>query len=197
MSNSLRDQLLQSGLVKQLREEKQARTAAKPLAPRTADAAHQERGRNSKQVSRRAAKPADDLAQAYAARARLEREERQAEQRRQEEAARLKRERKQRMDALIQSHSANLPDADQPRYFEHRSKIRRIFCSEAQLKAVNAGELAVAVHQGRYHLIAAPAAKELSEFWPEALVVMVDPNSPHPSDEYADPRYRVPDDLVW
>jgi uncharacterized protein len=84
-----------------------------------------------------------DLAKAYALRQRVEREEQQRlERERQAEAAR-RREARQKLHTLLQSASLNHAAAELPRHFEHAGKIRRIYVTPEQLKALNAGELAV------------------------------------------------------
>ena len=44
---------------------------------------------------------------------------------------------------------------------------------------------------------AARVRREAKAIFPDAIALEVDPNAPPGSDEYADPQYRVPDDLVW
>ena len=66
-----------------------------------------------------------------------------------------------------------------------------------QLKALNAGELGVVQSNGRYLLVTAGVLAEAKAMFPDAVALVVDPNAPPGSDEYADPQYQVPDDLVW
>lgn len=185
MGNSLRDQLLKTGLPQQLRKQ-----AAQPSPSPSAAGTSGKAPARSRPVG-------DDLAAAYAARARLEREEREAEQRRQAEAARRKREIRQGLDRIVREHGLNSDAADQARNFEHRGKIRRIWCTAEQLRALNAGELGVIHHMGRYVLVPAAKLDEAARLSPEAVALRIDPNAQPEDPAYEDPRFRVPDDLMW
>ncbi|KAF1702420.1 DUF2058 family protein [Pseudoxanthomonas kaohsiungensis] len=138
-----------------------------------------------------------DLGKAFALRAQKEKQERiEAEQRRQEEA-RQRREARARLEALLQDKGLNDPAAEIARHFEYGGKIKRIYVNEAQLKALNAGELGVVQLNGRYLLVEAAVLAEAEAVFPAALALKVDPSAPAGDDPYADPRYQVPDDLVW
>jgi uncharacterized protein YaiL (DUF2058 family) len=202
MSDSLRDQLLKSGLVQKLRTEaKPAPTrkhdgarapAHKPDAARGPVQARQ--GRAQPVPSGRSPAPVptpheNDLARAYALRARLEKEERDRAQREAERAAREKRERKQKLAATLDGKALNSAEADLPRHFPHGSKIRRIYCSADQLARLNRGELAVVQLAGRYLLVDRDVALQAQAIQPDSLVLLCDPNAPAEDD--------VPADLVW
>ena len=138
-----------------------------------------------------------DLGKAFALRAQKEKQERiEAEQRRQEEA-RQRREARARLEALLQDKGLNDPAAEIARHFEYGGKIKRIYVNEAQLRALNAGELGVVQLNGRYLLVEAAVLAEAEAVFPAALALKVDPSAPAGDDPYADPRYQVPDDLVW
>ena len=138
-----------------------------------------------------------DLGKAFALRAQKEKRERiEAEQLRQEEA-RQRREARARLEALLQGKALNDAAAEIARHFEYGGKIKRIYVNEAQLKALNAGELGVVQLNGRYLLVEAAVLAEAEAVFPAALALKVDPSAPAGDDPYADPRYQVPDDLVW
>lgn len=138
-----------------------------------------------------------DLAKAYAIRAQREKEERiEAERLRQEEAAR-RRAAKARCAELLKDQVLNDPAAELVRHFEYGGKIKRIYVNPDQLKALNAGALAVVQLDGRYLLVAAALADEVGALLPSLVALKVDPNAPAGDDPYADPQYQVPDDLVW
>jgi uncharacterized protein len=189
MSDSLRDQLLKSGLVQKLKSE------AKPAAKR---GPHPHK--SAKQPPRQAAAPQQakprpagvdeaDLARAYALRARQEREERERQQREAERAAREKKERKHKLAALLADKALNSAEADLPRHFPHGNKIRRVYCTADQLARLNRGELAVVQLAGRYLLVEHAVALEAQAIQAEALVLLCDRNAP--------PEDDVPADLVW
>ena len=138
-----------------------------------------------------------DLAKAYAIRAQKEKQERiEAERLKQEEAAR-RRAAKAKVAELVKDKTLNVADAEHARHFEYGGKIKRIYVTPDQLKALNAGELAVVQLDGRYLLVTAVLADEVAALLPSLLALKVDPHAPAADDPYADPQYQVPDDLVW
>ena len=64
------------------------------------------------------------------------------------------------------------------------------------MKALNAGQLGVLQMDGRYLLVDAALLAQPSGV-PAAIALKVDPDAPPEDDPYADPQYKVPDDLVW
>ncbi len=173
MAESLRDQLLKSGLVQKFK------TEAKPVSRPGA-----------------AKKPATvtvtgevDLAQAYALRAKTEREERERIQREAEQKAREKRERREKLARLLSGKALNAEAAELPRHFPHGGKIRRVYCTPDQLAAVNRGEIGIVQMNGRYLLVPKALALEAQAIQADVLVLLVDPHAPQDDD--------VPDDLVW
>lgn len=130
-----------------------------------------------------------DLARAYALRAKAEREEKERLAREAAEKARLKAERKRRVAALLEGAALNRPDAEHPRHFEYGGKIRRVYVDEAQLAALNRGELGVVQHQGRFLVVTRALALEVHAIEPALLALLVDPDAPGSDD--------VPPDLVW
>lgn len=138
-----------------------------------------------------------DLAKAYAIRAQKEKEERIEAERLRQEEARVRREAKAKLAEFLKDKSLNDPAAEIARHFPYGGKIKRIHVTEAQLKALNAGELGVVQLDGRYLLIAAPLLAEVEAIFAPAVALRVDPDAPAGDDPYADPQYQVPDDLVW
>ena len=138
-----------------------------------------------------------DLGKAFALRAQKEKRERiEAEQLRQEEA-RQRREARARLEALLQGKALNDAAAEIARHFEYGGKIKRIYVTAEQLRALNAGELGVAQLNGRYLLVAADVLAQAEAVFAPAVALKVDPDAPAGEDPYADPKYQVPDDLVW
>lgn len=138
-----------------------------------------------------------DLAKAYAIRAQKEKDERiAAEKARQEEAAK-RREGKAKLAELLKTASLNVAEAEIARHFEYGGKIRRVYVTADQLKAINAGELAIVQQGGRYHVVTPQHAKDAEALLSGALALLADPNVPSADDQYADPKYQVPDDLIW
>lgn len=184
MADSLRDQLLKSGIVKQVREEKRP-----PVQP-----ARAQKGRPPKPAHHR--QPVADpdginLARAYAIRSQTEASERKRSEQEAAEVARLRRERKQKIQQLLADNSLNKAEADQPRNFEYGGKIRRIYVDAVQLKALNAGELGVVQQGGRYVLVGRDIAEQVRAIDANQLALLVDPGATGLGDD------GVPDDLMW
>lgn len=236
MAESLRDQLLKSGLVKEVREEKRASTpppkqsgaSGQPYAgnnPRHGgkpkqgqggrpqgdrSGGSQGAGNNRSQGQRgqgggkpqqggrppQHAKPARtdgemDLARAYAIRAQTESAERRKAEAEAAEVARLRKEKKRKVEELLKGKALNLADADQVRHFPYGEKIRRVHVDAAQLAAINTGELGVIQQGGRYLVVDKTIVDALRELAPEFIALMVDPNTVNEADD------GVPDDLMW
>lgn len=138
-----------------------------------------------------------DLGKAYAIRAQKEKEERVEAERLKQEEARLRREAKAKVEALLKDKSLNDPDAEIARHFPYGGKIKRIYVNTEQLKALNGGELGVLQQNGRYLLVTAALLEEAEALFPACVALKVDPDAPAGDDPYADPQYQVPDDLVW
>jgi uncharacterized protein YaiL (DUF2058 family) len=138
-----------------------------------------------------------DLAKAYAIRAQKEKQERIDAERDKQEAARLRREAKAKFAEFVKDKALNDPNADIARHFDYGGKIKRVYVTAAQLKALNAGELGVAQLDGRYLLLPSAVLAEAETIFPAAIALKVDPDAAAGDDPYADPQYQVPDDLVW
>ena len=138
-----------------------------------------------------------DLAKAYAIRAQREKEERIEAERQKQETARQRREAKARLAELLKDKALNVADAEIARHFPYGGKIKRIYVTADQLKALNAGELGVVQMDGRYLLVEAAMLAQAEAIFAPAVALKVDPDAPAGDDPYADPKYQVPDDLVW
>ncbi|CAH2707926.1 Nucleoprotein/polynucleotide-associated enzyme [Xanthomonas campestris pv. nigromaculans] len=138
-----------------------------------------------------------DLAKAYAIRAQREKDERIEAERLKQEEARLRCEAKAKLEELLKDKGLNHADADIARHFPYGGKIKRIYVTADQLKALNAGELGVLQLNGRYLLVTAELLAEAESVFAPSVALKVDPNAPASDDPYADPQYQVPDDLVW
>lgn len=168
---------------------------ARPGAP--ADPARQARPRPAATNKPRRSQQEIDLGKAYALRAQKEKEERIEAERLKQEAARLRREARAKLSEHIRGKTLNDAAAEIARHFEYGGKIKRIYVTPDQLRALNAGELGVLQLDGRYQLVSAALLAEAEAIFPDAIALKVDPNAPAGEDPYADPQYQVPDDLVW
>lgn len=196
MAESLRDQLLKSGLVRQLKPS----AAAAPVPAVKRDAPRRDGPqRNAPQRDMPRGKPAPaaknrsreeiDLAKAYALRNQAESRERQRAQQEQEQRSREKKERRQKLGEAVAGKSLNAADADVARHFQHAGKIRRVYVTAEQLQQVNRGELGVVQHAGRFLLVTRDVALSVQSIDADAVLLLVDPDQPAEDD--------VPADLIW
>ena len=200
MSDSLRDQLLGLGFKPAPKPQREARPARGTAAPAPAPQ-NRNRGQDKPRPGQ-GRKPARersdiDLAKAYAIRAQKEKDARIEAERLKQEEARLRREARAKLAELLQGKALNDEAAEIARHFEYGGKIKRIYVTAEQLKALNAGELGVVQVNGRYLLVAATVLAEAEAVFAPAVALKVDPHAPAEQDPYADPQYQVPDDLVW
>lgn len=196
MADSLRDQLLKSGIVKQvqqdrvqqdrMREPKRPPPSGKPARKGGKPHAQSHPARSSGQ-----SREEIDLAKAYAIRAQTEANERKRVEQEAAEQARLRRERKLQIQQLLDGKALNKAEADQARNFEYGGKIRRVHVDAAQLAALNAGELGVVQQGGRYLLISREIAEQVRAIDAHLVALLVDPNAGGVGDD------GVPDDLMW
>src|SRR3546814_631988 len=132
-----------------------------------------------------------DLAKAYALRAQTETRERKRVEQEVAEQARLRRERKQKIQQLLDGKALNKAEADLPRNFEYGGKIRRVHVDAAQLTALNAGELGVVQQGGRYLLVSREIAEQIRVIDAHPVALLVDLKASGPGAD------GVPDDLTW
>ena len=207
MSDSLRDQLLGLGFKPASRPEREKprapheRTrkpqagAKPPPKPRAGGGPAAPRG--SAGARGRQAGGDIDLARAYAIRAQREKQERIDAERQKQEAARQRREAKAKLAQLLEGKALNAADAEIARHFPYGGKIKRVYVTPGQLVRLNAGELGVVQLDGRYLLVEAADLAQAEAVFAPAVALKVDPDAPAADDPYADPKYQVPDDLVW
>ena len=202
MSHSLRDKLLGLGFTASAKPEpKPARVPDKQPGKRSGGAHARGKARHGDKpgAAQKAARNPEeiDLARAYAIRAQKEKNDRLAAERAQQEQARLRREAKAKLAELFKDNVLNDPTAELARHFEYGGKIKRIYVTADQLKALNAGELGVVQANGRYLLVSAQTLNRAEAIFPAAVALRVDPDAPTHAEPYADPQFQVPDDLVW
>ncbi|MFI4959815.1 MAG: DUF2058 domain-containing protein [Lysobacterales bacterium] len=203
MADSLRDQLLKSGIVKQVHSTQapanrvrpsRAREDTRPVSPQSGKPA----GKGGKpHASSPASRPPRqgqqdiDLAKAYAIRAQTEATERKRIEQEAAEQARLRRERKLKIQQLLDGKALNKAEADQPRNFEYGGKIRRVHVDAVQLAALNAGELGVVQQGGRYLLVSREMAEQVRAIDAHLVALLIEPDAGGMGDD------GVPDDLMW
>lgn len=206
MSDSLKEQLLKLGFNTPPREKPKPERTARTKNAAQSSTAGAKKGRpgpeeeSARSQSRR--EEEIDLAKAYALRAQKEKNERIAAERQRQEEARQRREGKDKLTQMLQRTRLNDDGAEIARHFQYGGKIRRIYVTAEQLKALNSGELAVVQLAGRYHLVSTADGEEAERILPGALALSAGTAEPaaeatgeDPTGE--DPTFSVPDDLIW
>jgi uncharacterized protein YaiL (DUF2058 family) len=130
------------------------------------------------------------LDEAYALR---EREERRQQARARE--AKLAEERRRReingkIRAIVKAGRLNRDDAELPRNFLFRGRIRKIYVTADQQRALAAGEAGIVYLSGGYHLLPAESLDQIRRISSEHIVDL-------PAGDGDEDEHPVPDDLTW
>ena len=224
MGLSLRDQLLQAGFTQSKPEPKpqpkpearrehssQQRRGGGPgqpaqqrrdNRPQTQQARKPEERKPEATRPPREAKPGGEpsLAHAYQIRAETEKREREEAQKRAQEEAARKREQRLKLAALVAGKAQNSPAGEHARNFFYGKKIRKVNVTPEQFQMLNSGELGVAQVDGRFMVLSPELIREVLLLAPQHVALFVPEGigaSTNPDDDYSDPRFQVPDDLVW
>jgi uncharacterized protein len=208
MSMSLRDQLLQVGLInqKQAKEaerqadrqaEQQRHQHSKHKHPKHTGAAPTSKTAPTPSTTPKAAAPAAATrpvpAHASAQAAKVARD--QALSRKQQEKAQKKALQAQ-IKQLIEQNRLPQAESDVPYNFVDDGKIRRITLNAANRAALTQGEIFIVRHEGRYDLVSATIAARIRERDAAAVVTIVaTTESVQVEDAYK--GFEVPDDLIW
>jgi uncharacterized protein YaiL (DUF2058 family) len=160
MSSSLRDQLLQAGLVPTERTKKTVQK--KKITPSQ---------KNKPQKRKKQPQPASDLAQFYRQRTTQERSEKQEIERKRQAAAKLKKEQHRKIRQLLNKHKLDNTHADIRYNFVVNTTIKYIFVTTEQQKHLEQGKLAITFQAGQSCLIPYEIGKELLSITPHKLVI--------------------------
>ncbi len=179
MANSLRDQLVQTGLA----DEKRARKVEK------------DKRAGSKKVRRGQAK-GDDHAERDRRR-RAEKAERDRQLEAQRQAERQRKESTAQIRQMIRDHRLEESGGEVAYQFTEGTKIRRIWVTPGQQKQLARGDIAVVAFGKGYELVPAETAEKIRERDPAVVLVhnAGSPGSGEDSDPYEE--HPIPDDLMW
>lgn len=170
MASSLKDQLLQAGLVTEEQVvESEKKKKHKPTKRKTLS--------NRKKPTKTAKKPKrpeSDLEKFYKERAKSDRQEKQEQDRIKKEQAALKKERNKKVKALIDKHQIANEDGTIRYNFMIGKTIKYIFVNETQQKELIEGTLAVTFNSGKRCLIPVQTAKEIELIDPDKILVYND-----------------------
>jgi uncharacterized protein YaiL (DUF2058 family) len=189
MSLSLKDQLIAAGFVKKSPDKPSPKAEQKaPPSPNKPKA---------KNAANTSAEPT--LEALYQARAKAEAAEVAERKRHAQEKEREAAERKRAVRALIDGKDLQQKDAEIARHFEYGRKIRRIYLLAPQREDLNAGRLGVVQFEGKFYLLDAATVEQVKTIAPQfvALLGASEELSSAAIEGYQDPRFQVPDDLMW
>ncbi len=176
MADSLQDQLLALGLAKDKPRKRGKKKAARKPGGRPPQA--------------RKAGGEMSLDKAWALREKEEKRSVEQRRARKIEEDRKRREINKAIKAIVEPHRANRDDAEVARNFLYRERIRKVYVTPEQNRALAAGELGLVYLSGGYHLLAAEHVEAVRKI---AADHVVDLGGDEPEDE----EFPVPDDLVW
>ncbi|MEK8016454.1 MAG: DUF2058 domain-containing protein [Candidatus Parabeggiatoa sp.] len=187
MAQSLRDQLLKTGLV----SKEQASKAEQQAKSKT----HQQQKQKKKKRGKTAL---DTNSAAYlAAKAREEEIERAKELNRQKEKERRQKARQAEVRDLIEHHHVNDPKAEEIYYFLDGKLVKKMEVDFKQREQLDHGQLAISLLEDEYYLVPEAIAEKILERLPESVRCFHknQEETIEKDEPYAD--YPVPDDLIW
>jgi len=188
MSISLRDQLLQAGLV----NEKQAKKAAQATRQKY------KKQRKTKQKTELINPEQEVVQEEQAAKVAYDRELNQKMRekiKRKETAAQIKQ--------LIERNKLPREEGDVAYNFADGRKIKRKYVTEATQTKLNKGQLAIVKLGDQYELVVAEIAKKIAHRDEKRVIYHNDPKqakAAKPDETQSDDaygEYQVPDDLMW
>jgi uncharacterized protein YaiL (DUF2058 family) len=166
--SSLSDQLLKAGLIT---EEQVKKASEKPK--KKSFKAHKKPIKNAPKKKPKNNSEQSDLAQFYAERKKLENKEKQQAVQRKKEAARLKKENKQKIDKLIAANLLNDEKAEIRYNFVVGTSIKYVFVTEQQQQDLIDGKLAFTFMGSKRCLISLATAEKIKAL--DALKIVVIP----------------------
>lgn len=176
MSDSLQDQLRALGLAKKSQERKKPRHQGKPPP--------------KKPSARKPASGEMPLGKAYALREKEEQKSADQARRRKQAEDRKRREINKKIREIVKDRRLNVDDAEVPRNFMYRERIRKIYVTSEQNQALIKGELGLVYLSGGYHVLDRETLEQVRAF---AADHVVDFESTSEDEE----EFPVPDDINW
>ncbi len=189
MKNALQEQLLKAGLateeqLQRSQQQKRRPPQGKPK-PRKGKSGSGNRARSKKPPAR------SDLAEAYAARIRAEKEEAAQKKR----AKALRKANRAKIRQLILDNCLNDPKADIPFQFMVGTNIKNVYVTAAQREQLLAGDMQITFQDGKRCIIPGKIVTTLHDLDPNKLIINPAAVTEDQDDEYAE--FKVPDDLSW
>ena len=194
MANSLQDALRGAGLVK---PEGERRARRKGRGPRPPAARRSTGGAEPRHEPAAPAEtpPALSPVQARALRARSQAIARDPWLSGARQAQAMRERKEQALLEKARSCRLDDPGATRPFHFSRGRRIKRVFVTEEQHRALLAGEILVVGLSGEHLLLPRAVAEEMASQRPDTFVHRI--KADEGADASEDPSHAVPDDLVW
>jgi uncharacterized protein YaiL (DUF2058 family) len=147
--------------------------------------------RRNRQKPRKKSQPDGEipLDKAYALRDRVEQREADRARKRKQAEDRRRREINRRIREIVEAKRLNDPEAGVTRHFMYRGRIRKLYVTPDQNRALTAGELGLVYLTGGYHVLDSQAVAAVREIDPDHVVALDGGDG--------DEEVPVPDDLEW
>ncbi|WP_286238304.1 DUF2058 domain-containing protein [Neptuniibacter halophilus] len=185
MSGSLKDQLLNIGLVDK-KKAKQADTEKRKQKKQ----ANKARKSGQSVVDERAVK------QQALEQQRQEKQARDRELNKQRDEERRNREIEAQCRQMITQQQLTLPaDAEVAYNFVYEKKVKTLYVTDKLQAQLIRGQVAIAVLEDKFYLIPDKFAEKIEQRLPEYVIRVQPEEEPDEDDPYAD--YKIPDDLMW
>lgn len=190
MADSLQDQLRALGLAK-----KQAKAGRKKV-PRKPAARNQNRGQSSPATQTPPVVAKDggsemNLGKAWAMRDREEKKTVEDARARKREEDRKRREINRAIREIVKGKRQNKDDAEVARNFMYRNRIRKVYVTAEQKRALAEGGLGLVYLSGGYHLLEKEHTEAVRKIAADHVVDLEIGSSPD------EEEFPVPDDLNW
>lgn len=185
MAGSLKDQLLNIGLV----DQKKAKKA-------DSDKKKQKKQANKARKSGQAVADEQAIKQQALEQQRKEKQEHDRQLNLKREQEKRNKEIEAQCRQMITQHKIELPrNAEQSHNFAYENKVRTIYVtSELQAQLIR-GQVAIAVLEEKFYLIPDKFAEKIEQRLPTYVIRVQPEEEPDEDDPYAD--YKIPDDLMW
>lgn len=180
MGDSLQDQLRALGLAKNKPAKRSDGRKRRP-AQKPRPGGQQKKATGDEELS---------LGKAYALREKEEKRRVDQARRKKQEEDRRRREINNAIRAIVREERLNRDDAELPRNFMFRDRIRKLYVTPEQNRALASGEMGLVYLSGGYHVLPQAALEQVRSI--EAGHVVDLGSSEDPDDEIP-----VPDDITW
>jgi len=185
MSGSLKDQLLNMGLVD-------------PKKAKQAETEKRKKNKKAKKARKSGQSVVDEQAvmQQDLEKQRLEKQKRDRELNQQREEERKNKEIEAQCRQMINQQQLQLPEnAELPYNFAYNNKVKTLYVSDTLQAQLIRGQVAIAVMDDKFYLIPDKFAEKIEQRLPDYVIRIQPEEEPDEDDPYAD--YKIPDDLMW